>query len=133
MMSVTSVTENRTRWSVLARHAPEAWPWPKGTRPAGDTASADTNLIADLHVSPTTFGVIMGVGGAGSLAGALLAPRIASRIGIGPTINIGFAVSPLAQIPLLLAGPRSPVLGCALHRVRRQPAWTATCTTGPEG
>ncbi|MGW4232236.1 MFS transporter [Streptomyces sp. NPDC004980] len=62
-------------------------------------------LLAGLHVSPTAFGVIMGVGGAGSLAGALLAPRIASRIGIGPTIIIGFAVSPLAQIPLLLAGP----------------------------
>ncbi|MGW2291596.1 MFS transporter [Streptomyces phaeochromogenes] len=62
-------------------------------------------LLADLHVSPTAFGVIMGVGGAGSLAGALLAPRIASLIGIGPTIIIGFAVSPLAQIPLLLAGP----------------------------
>ncbi|MFE9679294.1 MFS transporter [Streptomyces sp. NPDC006259] len=62
-------------------------------------------LLADLHVSPTAFGVIMGVGGAGSLAGALLAPRIASRIGIGPTIIIGFAVSPLAQIPLLLAAP----------------------------
>ncbi|MFE3901121.1 MFS transporter [Streptomyces sp. NPDC059153] len=55
--------------------------------------------------SPTAFGVIMGVGGVGSLAGALLAPRIASRIGIGPTIIIGFAVSPLAQVPLLLAGP----------------------------
>ncbi|MEU9270082.1 hypothetical protein AB0E04_32155 [Streptomyces sp. NPDC048251] len=62
-------------------------------------------MLADLHVSPTAFGVIMGVGGAGSLAGALLAPRIASRIGIGQTIIIGFAVSPLAQIPLLLAGP----------------------------
>ncbi|MDW6057902.1 MFS transporter [Streptomyces sp. FXJ1.4098] len=30
-------------------------------------------LLADLHVSPTAFGLIMGVGGAGSLAGALLA------------------------------------------------------------
>ena len=62
-------------------------------------------LLAGLHVSPTAFGLIMGVGGVGSLAGALLAPRIASRIGIGPTIIIGFAFSPLAQIPLLLAGP----------------------------
>lgn len=59
-------------------------------------------------MSPTAFGVIMGVGGAGSLAGALLAPKIAARIGIGigigPTIIVGFAVSPLAQVPLLLAG-----------------------------
>jgi predicted MFS family arabinose efflux permease len=62
-------------------------------------------LLTALHVSPTAFGVIMGVGGAGSLAGALLAPKIASRIGIGPTIIVGFAVSPLAQVPLLLAGP----------------------------
>ncbi|MEV6730642.1 MFS transporter [Streptomyces sp. NPDC051364] len=62
-------------------------------------------LLAGLRMSPSAFGVMMGVGGAGSLAGALLAPRIASRIGIGPTIIIGFAVSPLAQIPLLLAGP----------------------------
>ncbi|MFD6986197.1 MFS transporter, partial [Streptomyces sp. NPDC059956] len=62
-------------------------------------------LLAVLKVSPTAFGVIMGVGGAGSLAGALLAPKIASRIGIGPTIIVGFAVSPLTQVPLLLAGP----------------------------
>ncbi|MFI5867577.1 MFS transporter [Streptomyces sp. NPDC051546] len=62
-------------------------------------------LLAVLAVTPTAFGVIMGIGGVGSLAGALLAPKIASRIGIGPTIIIGFAVSPLAQVPLLLAGP----------------------------
>ncbi|MFG3545136.1 MFS transporter [Streptomyces clavifer] len=62
-------------------------------------------LLTALDVSPTAFGVIMGVGGAGSLAGALLAPRIAARIGVGPTIIVGFAVSPLAQLPLLLAKP----------------------------
>ncbi|MCY0962197.1 hypothetical protein [Streptomyces sp. H27-H5] len=77
----------------------------KATRPAGDRVAAETNLLAVLKVTPTAFGVIMGVGGAGSLAGALLAPKIASRIGIGPTIIVGFAVSPLAQVPLLLAGP----------------------------
>ncbi|KUO04819.1 MFS transporter [Streptomyces caeruleatus] len=62
-------------------------------------------LLTTLGASPTAFGVIMGVGGAGSLAGALLAPTITSRIGVGPTIITGFAVSPLAQVPLLLAGP----------------------------
>lgn len=62
-------------------------------------------LLTSLEVSPTAFGVIMGVGGAGGLAGAILAPLIATRIGIGPTIITGFAVSPLAQVPLLLAGP----------------------------
>ncbi|WP_073227200.1 MFS transporter [Streptomyces sp. NBRC 110465] len=62
-------------------------------------------LLDRLGASPTEFGVIMGVGGAGGVAGALLAPRIAARIGIGPTIIVGFAVSPLAQVPLLCAGP----------------------------
>ncbi|MGA5412045.1 MFS transporter [Streptomyces lavendulocolor] len=62
-------------------------------------------LLDRLGASPSVFGVIMGVGGAGGVAGALLAPRIAARIGIGPTIIVGFAVSPLAQVPLLCAGP----------------------------
>ncbi|MFF9002108.1 hypothetical protein ACF1GW_22365 [Streptomyces achromogenes] len=58
-----------------------------------------------LEATPTAFGSIMGAGGTGGLAGALLAPRIAARIGIGPTIIVGLAVSPLAQVPLLCAGP----------------------------
>jgi predicted MFS family arabinose efflux permease len=62
-------------------------------------------LLDRLGISPSAFGVIMGVGGAGGVAGALLAPRIAAWIGIGPTIIVGFAVSPLAQVPLLCAGP----------------------------
>ncbi|WP_309144412.1 MFS transporter [Streptomyces sp. BR123] len=88
-------------------------------------------LLTTLGASPTAFGVIMGVGGMGSLAGALLAPKIATRFGVGPTIITGFAISPLAQVPLLLAGPgrgwqivlagmlAALVLG---DRVRGQPA-----------
>ncbi|MET9103677.1 hypothetical protein [Streptomyces antibioticus] len=62
-------------------------------------------MLDRLGASPSAFGVIMGIGGAGGVVGALLAPRIAARIGIGPTIIVGFAVSPLAQVPLLCAGP----------------------------
>ncbi|TKS96418.1 MFS transporter [Streptomyces lasalocidi] len=62
-------------------------------------------LLDRLGASPPAYGVIMGVGGSGGVAGALLAPRITARIGIGPTIIVGFAVSPLAQVPLLCAGP----------------------------
>lgn len=62
-------------------------------------------LLDRLGASPSAFGVIMGIGGAGGVAGALLAPRIAARIGIGPTIIVGFAVSPAAQVPLLCSGP----------------------------
>ncbi len=62
-------------------------------------------LLDRLGASPSAYGVIMGIGGAGGVVGALLAPRIVARIGIGPTIIVGFAVSPLAQVPLLCAGP----------------------------
>lgn len=70
-------------------------------------------LLDRLGASPSAFGVIMGAGG---VAGALLAPRIAARIGVGPTIIVGFAVSPLAQVPLLCAGPgpRQIVLAATL-------------------
>ncbi|MEU3499392.1 MFS transporter [Streptomyces hundungensis] len=62
-------------------------------------------LLTDLRFSPTALGVVMGAGGIGSLAGALLAPRIARRTGPGPMIVAGFAVVAAAQIPLLLARP----------------------------
>ncbi|MEU4099590.1 MFS transporter [Streptomyces tanashiensis] len=88
-------------------------------------------LLDWLGASPSAFGVIMGAGGAGGLAGALLAPRIGARIGIGPTIIVGFAVSPLAQVPLLCAGPglrwqiilATALAGrCSGRRRRDQPA-----------
>ncbi|MFD7013998.1 MFS transporter [Streptomyces sp. NPDC059928] len=62
-------------------------------------------LLSTLHWSPTALGVVMGAGGAGSLAGALLAPRIGERIGPGPLVIAGFALTPLTELPLLLAHP----------------------------
>ncbi|WP_250993297.1 MFS transporter [Streptomyces sp. RKAG337] len=62
-------------------------------------------LLSTLQWSPTALGVVMGAGGAGSLAGALLAPRIGNLIGPGPLIITGFALTPLTELPLLLAGP----------------------------
>ncbi|MFC9585809.1 MFS transporter [Streptomyces yangpuensis] len=62
-------------------------------------------LLTTLGATPTAFGVIVGAGGMGSLAGALLTSRVTDRLGVGPVITTGFAVSPLAQVPLLLAEP----------------------------
>jgi hypothetical protein len=45
----------------------------------------------------------MGTAGIGGLAGALLGPRIAGRAGPGPMMLAGLAITPLTQIPLLLA------------------------------
>ncbi|MFE2426936.1 MFS transporter [Streptomyces sp. NPDC059373] len=62
-------------------------------------------LISALHLGPAGLGAVMGVGGLGSCAGALLAPRIARRTGPGRMMLAGLALTPLTQIPLLLAGP----------------------------
>ncbi|GLV88675.1 hypothetical protein Slala04_01290 [Streptomyces lavendulae subsp. lavendulae] len=62
-------------------------------------------LLTALEAGPTGLGVVMGVSGAGALAGALAAPRVVARFGPGPTLLAGFATCPTAGVPLLLARP----------------------------
>ena len=71
-------------------------------------ASALVVLYASrgLGLSPGAIGLAFGVGAFGGLAGALLAPRVGRRIGVGPTIAVGavlfsapFALMPLASGP----------------------------------
>ncbi|MDI3390661.1 MFS transporter [Streptomyces sp. B-S-A8] len=64
-------------------------------------------LLSTLNWSPAAVGLVMGVAGIGSLAGALLAPRLGNYFGPGPLIIIGFALTPLTEIPLLFASPGS--------------------------
>lgn len=104
-MCAMPVARNRTRWSGVARHAPEARPRRKATRPAGDTTSAETNLLRVLGMSATVFGVVLGIGALGAAAGALSAPNLAQRYGPGPMMLAALAITPLTQIPLLLASP----------------------------
>lgn len=68
-------------------------------------------LLTTLAVGPTGLGIVMGVSGAGALAGALLAPRIVVRFGPGRTLLAGFVVCPVAGVPLLLARPGVGWLG----------------------
>ena len=74
----------RTRRPVVARHAPEARPWWKATRPAGDTISAETNLLRELHWSPTALGIVMGAGGIGGILGWLFF-RVIGKSNLFPT------------------------------------------------
>lgn len=62
-------------------------------------------LLSMLNWSPATLGLVMGIGGLGSLIGALLAPRISESFGPGPPIIVGFALTPLTEVPLLFADP----------------------------
>jgi len=54
-------------------------------------------LSRDLGLPPSVIGVLLAVGGVGALGGALLASRIARRIGIGPSFLAGaiFAIGML--------------------------------------
>lgn len=56
-------------------------------------------------MSATVFGVVLGLGALGAAAGALSAPALARRIGPGPMMLAALAITPLTQIPLLLASP----------------------------
>ncbi|MFD4242942.1 MFS transporter [Streptomyces sp. NPDC058525] len=63
------------------------------------------HLLTTVKTGTTGLGVIMGVSGAGCLAGPLAAPRIVRRFGPGRVLIAGFAMYPLMSVPLLFAGP----------------------------
>jgi MFS family permease len=87
------------------RHRPNQQLSCKATQPAWDTASAETNLLRELHWSPTALGIVMGAGGAGGILGALVWQPLERRWGPGPVMLGALSLNPLAQIPLVLVGP----------------------------
>ncbi|WP_420036120.1 MFS transporter [Streptomyces sp. cg28] len=74
-------------------------------------------LLRSLHMTPTAFGVVLGGGALGAAVGALAAPGLARRYGPGPMMLTALAVTPLTQLPLLVASPGLAweiVIACAL-------------------
>jgi MFS family permease len=61
-------------------------------------------VIRDLGISPGLLGVIISVGGIGSMCGALLAERITRRFGIRRTFVVSSLVVALASTLIPLAG-----------------------------
>ncbi|MFE1875606.1 MFS transporter [Streptomyces sp. NPDC059496] len=62
-------------------------------------------LLRTLGVSATAFGELLGLGALGAAAGALTAPALARRWGPGSMMLTALAITPLTQIPMLLASP----------------------------
>ncbi|MFI6277903.1 MFS transporter [Streptomyces sp. NPDC050988] len=62
-------------------------------------------LLRELRFTATAFGLVMGAATLGSCAGALLAPRMTRRFGPGPVMLAALILTPLTQIPLLIASP----------------------------
>ncbi|MFJ8018740.1 MFS transporter [Streptomyces sp. NPDC096311] len=74
-------------------------------------------LLRELHFSSTAFGLVMAAATVGSCAGALLAPRMTRWFGPGPMMLSALMLTPLTQIPLLIASPGRSwqlVIGAAL-------------------
>jgi len=75
--------------------------------------------LRTLDLSQSTFGVIIAMGGAGSIAGALFARPLAKRFGIGPTIVGAATISVIISLLLPLAGgpPALAITMLCIHQL----------------
>jgi MFS family permease len=65
--------------------------------------------VRDLHLAPTTIGLTFSLGNVGLLVGAAIARRMASALGVGPTLIIGAAATGLAYL-IFAAAPRTAAI-----------------------
>ncbi|MBD0329660.1 MAG: MFS transporter [Thermoleophilia bacterium] len=83
--------------------------------------------VRELGLRPGVIGLVFAVGNVGALAGAVLANRIAARIGVGPTIVIGaafgggsllYALAPASSpIPFLIAAQVLVSFGIPVYNI----------------
>ena len=65
-------------------------------------------LVEELGLSAATLGIIFALGNLGVIVGALTGGRLASAIGIGPTIVVSAALAGIASFSVPLAPPDDP-------------------------
>ncbi len=65
-----------------------------------------------LHMSPGEVGIVLGIGGVGSLLGAFLMQQLNGRYGLGRILVMAFVLTPapLILVPLAEGAPVSPTL-----------------------
>ena len=68
-------------------------------------------VTQELDVSPGALGMVMAIGGVGSLVGILITGRLSRRIGLGRALVVGFVLTPA---PLLLVPAAAGVPGLVL-------------------
>jgi MFS family permease len=72
---------------------------------AGSSAIWSLYLLRELSWSPTALGIVMGAGGIGGFAGAIVWRPLERRWGSGPVMLTALALNPIVQIPLVVVGP----------------------------
>jgi MFS family permease len=85
-------------------------------------------VTQELRMDPAMIGVIAAVGGIGSLAGALVAPRAAERFGIGTVVIVSLLVAAVGNLLIPLAPAGLPLLAIAFllgQQLTSDPAATA--------
>jgi predicted MFS family arabinose efflux permease len=65
--------------------------------------------LGTLRLSPTTVGVIIGMGGVGAFAGAVIAEPLARRFGMGPALVLALVVGQAAKLLIPLAADAGTV------------------------
>jgi MFS family permease len=63
-----------------------------------------------LQLAPALIGIIFGIGSLAGLGGAVLASRLAQRIGVGATLMVSTVVSGLAGLGIAFIGPGDATL-----------------------
>ena len=61
-------------------------------------------VIRNLGISPGVFGLVLGIGSAGALIGALFANTIARRYGVGPTMISSMLIGGIGALAIAFAG-----------------------------
>ncbi|WP_214413207.1 MFS transporter [Sphaerisporangium fuscum] len=68
----------------------------------------------ELHLSPGMIGFAIGAGAVGALVGAVVAPRLSGRMGVGPALIAGAVAYPGALLLVPLAPGDAPWLAVAV-------------------
>lgn len=70
-------------------------------------------VIRELGFEPGVLGVIFGIGGLSSLAGAVLAERASVRLGVGPSMTLGLAAMGVSML-FIAAARDATIVGASL-------------------
>lgn len=65
--------------------------------------------VRDLEMNAAELGLVYGFGASGALAAALVAPRLAARLGVGRTLILGAFLGSLEVLPVIFATPQTAV------------------------